>query len=117
VQSDRIDIGGDAATSAPAPRATGAKLLLGLVLNTLATALQVLSKSVHRVAGSEQRDPRGDSYGQKLVHHDHLPQGKGNNVSREPRRSYPEAFRVSGRAANRGPGIGANHERNPNTDT
>jgi len=68
-----MDIDGDAATSASNARATGAPLLLGLVLNLLATALHVLSKSVHRIATSEQRDPRDDSYGKKLVHHDHLP--------------------------------------------
>ena len=57
------------------------RLLVGLVLHLLTTALDVLSQSVHRVAASKQRDTCGDSYGKKLMHHDHLPKGKCNNVS------------------------------------
>jgi hypothetical protein len=57
------------------------RLLVGLVLHLLTTALDVLSQSVHRVAASKQRDNCGDRYGKKLARHDHLPQGKGNNVS------------------------------------
>ena len=60
---------------------TVTRLLVGLVLHLLTTALDVLSQSVHRVAASKQRDTCGDSYGEKRVHHDHLTQGKGNNVS------------------------------------
>jgi len=56
-------------------------LLVGLVLHLLTTALDVLSQSVHRVAASKQRDTCDDSYGKKLVHHDHLPKGECNNVS------------------------------------
>jgi hypothetical protein len=57
------------------------RLLVSLVLHLLTTALDVLSQSVHRVAASKQRDTCGDSYGKNRVHHDHLPRGKGNNVS------------------------------------
>jgi hypothetical protein len=35
------------------------------------------------VTASEQRDQRDDSYGKKFAHHDHLPQGKRNDVSRK----------------------------------
>lgn len=56
------------------------RLLVGLVLHLLTTALDVLSQSIHRVAASKHRDRCGDNHGEKLVHHDHLPQGKGNNV-------------------------------------
>ena len=57
------------------------RLLVGLVLHLLTTALDVLSQSVHRVAASKQCDTCGDSYGEKRVHHDHRPQGECNNVS------------------------------------
>jgi hypothetical protein len=57
------------------------RLLVGLILHLLTTALDVLSQSVHRVAASKQRDTCGDSYDKKLVHHDHLPKGECNNVS------------------------------------
>jgi hypothetical protein len=68
--------------STAAPHEAGARLL-GLVLNLLATALDVPSESVHCVTAGEQRDQRDDSYGKKSVHHDHLPQGKRDDVSRK----------------------------------
>jgi hypothetical protein len=56
-------------------------LPIGLFLNLLATVLDVRSKSVHRVAASQQRNPCGEHHHRKqLFHHDLLPSVKGDNV-------------------------------------